>query len=114
MEDDSRLRKLTANRLESLGYEVFQAPSGKQAVELFDRLPPIDLLLTDVVMPEGLSGFDLARAARERRPDLAVLLVSGYAGIISDDGTPVSRAVFLKKPFTKRELSVAVLEALNG
>src|SRR5262249_12518333 len=66
--------------------------------------PPVDLLLTDVVMP-GMSGMDLARRARDRIPDLPVLMMSGHtAGVIADDAPLPQRTALLRKPFTAAAL----------
>jgi YesN/AraC family two-component response regulator len=87
---------------------------GPDALEVLAMLPRVDLLLTDVVMPGGLSGLDLAAAAQARRPDLKVIFMSGY---LPDSFDPASRArirPLLPKPFTASELSRLVSEVLGG
>lgn len=79
VEDDDAVRNLTVTRLKTLGYEIHEAPDGVTAVKLLDKGLKIDLLFSDLVMPGGLSGYDVARKAREIDPSIRVLLTSGYA-----------------------------------
>src|SRR3954453_24240217 len=77
VEDEELIRRLLERVLESAEYEVLVAANGEQALRMMDkRVGEIAVLLTDLVMP-GMSGLDLARAARERQPDLPVLCMSG-------------------------------------
>jgi CheY-like chemotaxis protein len=105
---------VTARLLEALGYRVVQAGSGQEALGLFEaRRQEIDLLLTDVVMPD-LSGRELARALRSRDPSLKVLFHSGY----TDDtvvrwGVLQAEVAFLKKPFTLEALARKLREVLG-
>ncbi len=85
VEDDAQVRRLTTTRLEDLGYRVIQCADGAGAMDVLGSAQPIDLLFTDVVMPGGLNGHELAGAARRRRPNLRILLTSGYAdGALAD------------------------------
>ena len=107
VDDEELVRMSTADMLAELGYDVIEAASGEEALARFDEEPAIDLLVTDYLMP-GMTGADLARAARARRPGTRVLIVSGYAeaeGIAPD----LPR---LTKPFRQADLvaSVASLE----
>ena len=68
VEDDDRVRRLTAARLETLGYRVLEAANGAAALKLLNDMGDIDLVFTDLVMPGGMSGLDLARRVREARP----------------------------------------------
>jgi CheY-like chemotaxis protein len=92
--------------LEEEGFEVVAAPDGEAALRLLERDPGIGLLFTDVVMP-GLNGFETARLARQRRPDVDVLFASGYA----TDLTPAGR--LLKKPYRPRQLVREVVSLLG-
>jgi CheY-like chemotaxis protein len=109
------VRDLLCEALAAAGFEVLAARHGQEALEMFDRdSPPLDLLVTDVVMPR-MSGPDLAERLLERRPDLRVLFMSGYA---SDQLTPRvplgSRVGFLQKPFSPSTLIQRVLGLLEA
>src|SRR5690606_31049162 len=79
-EDDPAVLSLTVDLLRGLGYSVVTASSGEEALRIVRADPALQLLFTDVVMPGGLSGIALARACRQERPDLPVLLTSGFIG----------------------------------
>ncbi|MFQ5971092.1 MAG: PAS domain S-box protein, partial [Alphaproteobacteria bacterium] len=79
VEDDERLRRVTVQRLSDLGYEALNAESGQTALSMLKDGAAIDLLFTDLIMPGGMNGDELAREARRLRPDLKVLFTSGYA-----------------------------------
>ncbi|WP_230481071.1 PAS domain-containing protein [Sphingomonas sp. Leaf21] len=100
VDDEDLVRHSTADMLADLGYDVIEAASGEEAVAMLDDGVAFDLLVTDHLMP-GLSGTELARLVRARRPGVAILLVSGYA---ETDGVASSLAR-LTKPFRQRELA---------
>jgi len=79
VEDDARVRRVVVARLEEEGYHVIQAADGKEALSLVAAHPEIRLLFTDIIMPGGMFGDELAREARILRPSLKVLFTSGYA-----------------------------------
>jgi PAS domain S-box-containing protein len=79
VEDDDAVRNLTVTRLKILGCEIHEAPDGATAISLLEKGLKIDLLFSDLVMPGGLSGYDVAKKAREIDPSIRVLLTSGYA-----------------------------------
>ncbi|MBJ3776600.1 PAS domain-containing sensor histidine kinase [Acuticoccus mangrovi] len=117
VEDDSRVRRIAMARLTELGYRAFDASSGPEALQRLKSLPHVDLLFTDIVMRDGMSGFELARLARHDMPTLRVLFTSGYADpdIISQDGTsrpPANR--MLRKPYSKEELARTVRAVLDA
>ena len=116
VEDEAPLRRLVARVLGSLGYKVFVAGSGPEALELLDDLErPPDLLLTDVVLPGGMLGNEVAAAFRRRIPDLAVLFVSGHArDAIVHSGHLDEGVEFLAKPFTPESLAAKVREVLDA
>jgi len=115
VEDDAAVRKVAATILKRIGYQVWQAEDGKSALDILQTGIAIDLLFTDLIMPNGMSGQDLMRTARERRPDLKVLFASGYseqfiAGRgVADHGIPL-----LSKPYRKQQLAQAIRKALDG
>jgi signal transduction histidine kinase/ActR/RegA family two-component response regulator len=114
VEDDDELRRLTSEILQASGYTVLEAGDPLEALTLCDRRDgkPIDLLLTDMVMP-AMRGPELAATLSETRPGLTVLFMSGYAdeSVTSPQAGGAGRA-FLQKPFTPHDLTRAVREAL--
>ncbi len=114
VEDEEMLRQLARAILEGQGYTVLDAPSGAAALEVAGTAGTIDLLLTDVVMP-GMSGPDLARKVRALRPEIHVLLMSGYADdAVVRHGVVEPGTNFLQKPFTAVNLTRRVREVLDG
>ena len=114
VEDDAQLRKLVRQILEDLGYTVFVAANGRVALQEFqDVAGRIDLVLTDVVMPE-LDGRELRDTLRSIRPDLRVLFMSGYnSDVIVAHGGQLGGSSLLLKPFTPAALCRAVRERLD-
>ena len=115
VEDDENVRRLTARILGENGYQVIEADSGAQAVNLARHHDgPIHLLLTDVVMP-GMSGKELADTIMEARPEVAVLFMSGYTDdVIAQHGVLKEGMQFLPKPFTAQSLTQKVREVLDS
>jgi CheY-like chemotaxis protein len=113
-EDEPSVRAISAEFLRSGGYEVLEAGSGAQALELAARRPDIALLVTDVVMPV-MNGVQLGRALRERRPELEIVYLSGYTASVLDHRTDSgAREELLSKPFTRAELLARVRGALDA
>lgn len=113
VEDESAVRMLVRKLLEMLGCSVIEAKSGRQALELWpDIQDEITLVVSDIVMPEGVSGWDLARELRKNRPDVGILLTSGYCESPDDHGLGNdSQVAFLQKPYESRNLE-STLSAL--
>jgi PAS domain S-box-containing protein len=112
VEDNEIVRHVIVSTLEQFGYEIVEARDGASALRLLDHDPHLDLLVTDAVMP-GLSGPQLASKARLLRPDLAIVLCSGFvADALTDRSVPDSY-VFLPKPFGRDELRRAIETALT-
>ena len=111
VEDNDRVREVTLARLQSLGYSALPASNGAEAVEILKGDAPVVLVFSDIVMPGGMSGYDVARWVRTMRPDLKVLLTSGYY-----DGSPkgAEGLKVLEKPYTRVQLSQAIREQLAG
>jgi two-component system cell cycle sensor histidine kinase/response regulator CckA len=107
VEDEAPVRELVRRVLESAGYVVLSAGLPSEAERLLDETAEVDLLLTDVVMPE-MSGYDLAVRVGERRPDVRRLFISGYAPRVQPVKGPL-----LKKPFAPEQLARAVRAALD-
>ena len=115
VEDDADVRGFAVTILEHLGYSVAAAADGPAALALLDELRPIDLLLTDVILPQGVGGNDVAREIRMRRPGIKVLFVSGYTenGIVHH-GRLDNGVELLSKPFTVEQLAQKIREVLDG
>jgi CheY-like chemotaxis protein len=105
VEDEDALRQVACRILTRAGYHVLAANGGAQALHLVQSHPdPIDLLLTDVVMPHML-GNEVAARVRTMRPDIPVLYMSGYAQpVLTENGTLPDGVIIVEKPFTSREL----------
>ncbi len=116
VEDEAPLRALVRRLLTSFGYRVIEAASGRRAVEIDDdSLAEVDLVLTDLVMPEGLTGCEAAEKLRERRPGLRVLFTSGYsAESAGKDIDPHRDYGFLPKPYEPQQLAHAIRALLDG
>ncbi|MFQ5755719.1 MAG: PAS domain S-box protein [Acidiferrobacterales bacterium] len=114
VEDDVRVRQTAVALLEDLGYRVFQAADGPTALRMLDKHPNIDLLFTDVIMPHGMKGPDLAREVRKRRPEIKVLYTSGYTDTAVVRDGQLEFGPLLSKPFRKLDLAVKVREALDS
>ncbi|MBA1158253.1 hybrid sensor histidine kinase/response regulator [Microvirga mediterraneensis] len=105
VEDEPAVREVASDIFDSLGYDVVTANDANEAIEVLESNPGIDILFSDVIMPNGMNGVELSRKAREMRPDLKILLASGYpmSALPSDGlGTGVS---FISKPYRWTELA---------
>ena len=115
VEDNPDVRKVTAQRLRNLGYVVVEAASGARAVEVLSAGASIGLVFSDVVMPGGMSGFELARWVQSNVPAVPVLLTSGFAEDVARAGeAPASELEILRKPYTGAELARALRKAVGG
>jgi len=115
VEDDPQVNKLAVETLEERGYRVLSAPDGPTALLMLDDAPPIDLLLTDVVLPNGLNGRQLSDEMLRRRPDIKVLFVTGYTrNAIIHHGRLDPDIDLLTKPFTADALTRKVRQILDG
>jgi CheY-like chemotaxis protein len=111
VEDEPALLDMVTSILDTQGYRVISARSGKHALELWDKhAAEVDLLLTDVVMPDGISGPDLLRRIREDRPDLRAILMSGYA---ANEFELSEHDTFLQKPYRPATLLSAIAESFQ-
>lgn len=114
VDDETELLKIAEAYLSDLGFEVHCATCGKEALELMDKLPRIDLLLTDVVMPGGINGVALAREVTDRDSSIAVLYASGFpTGVIEENSKVVLDAPLLHKPYSLKALSRAMRDVLG-
>jgi len=113
VEDDIDVRELLVAQLTDLGYRVLDTRDGPSAMALLQDTPDIDLLFTDITLPGGMDGRDIAREFRRQRPDSAAMLCTGYAeNFQSPEGVPAGLDL-LAKPYTLEELSTRVRRALD-
>jgi PAS domain S-box-containing protein len=115
VEDNAALRRVVVRQLVELGYRVVAAEHAMAGLRLLEQ-QSIDLLLTDLVMPGGMNGRELARRARQRWPAIKVIFTSGFseARLIGDAADALSsRVPLLSKPYRKEELANAAREALD-
>ena len=115
VEDDADVRAFVVGQLGDLGYRVIEAADGPQAQRILESDQPIDLLFTDVIMPGGMTGRQLADAARAGRPGLKAIFTSGYTeNSIVHQGKLDKGVSFLSKPFRRQELALKIREMLDG
>ena len=111
-EDDPFVSSSVILRVEALGYRVVAAVNGKEALQRLRADPGIDMLFTDIIMPGGMSGWELAEQARRIRPGLPVLFTSGYAlETLVEQGRAQAHAVVLTKPYRRAELAQRLRDA---
>jgi two-component system cell cycle sensor histidine kinase/response regulator CckA len=114
VEDEEGLRALNARGLSSRGYTVIEASNGIEAIEVLEKQGDVDLVVSDVVMPE-MDGPTLLKELRRRNPNLKVIFVSGYAEEAFQKNLPEEeRYEFLAKPFTLKQLVSKVKETMTG
>jgi CheY-like chemotaxis protein len=100
--------------LESLAYAVLEAKTGPAAITLLESGEPIALVFSDIVMPGGMTGYDVAERIRSMKPDLKILLTSGYIDLGVKAGQAARDVTVLRKPYTRAQLACALREALDG
>ncbi len=115
VEDDAAIRRLSLERIEALGYRAIAAADAEEALAIIEKTPEIDALFTDIVMPGPMSGLDLARRVRADRPEIAILLTSGFSGdLISPNNGFSSNFQLLSKPYRQNELAARLRILLSG
>jgi CheY-like chemotaxis protein len=114
VEDQPQVREVTLKRLKQLGYDVIEADGPASAIKILELNGRIDLVFSDVVMPGGMSGFDLAQWLTEKKPGIGILLTSGFADDVVRTGWPVaSTHKILRKPYSRDELARAIRESIG-
>jgi CheY-like chemotaxis protein len=108
VDDDADVREIAAQFLIGMGVRVFEAESGTQALARLERHPEIGVLFSDVRMAGGMNGVELASEARRRRPDLQIIMTSGYVG-----GVLLRDVDFLPKPYRLRDLARKIVGSLT-
>ncbi|MGE3875885.1 MAG: PAS domain S-box protein [Parvibaculaceae bacterium] len=112
VEDDDGVRNLTVTRLVTLGFKIHESPDGASAIKLLESGLRVDLLFSDLVMPGGMTGYDVARRAKEIDPKIRILLTSGYAEDLlrADD---LGSLKLLRKPYRLADLRKALDAAFS-
>jgi PAS domain S-box-containing protein len=109
VDDDPLVALNTSALLEELGHTVYSVPSGMHALDILHRKGDIDLLITDQLMP-GMTGAELASTIRANRPELPIILATGYAELAPGEGKGIPR---LSKPFSQQDLADAIARAVT-
>lgn len=111
VEDEPKVRKLAARILKNLGYQVLTAETAVKAKEMLSEENDIDLIFSDLIMPGGVSGYDLAKWAAENVPDIPILLTTGF----SDEAKDIEgKIALLRKPYSQEQVVEHIRALLNG
>ena len=111
VEDDGDVREMVVGILLDIGYRTLVAATAAEALKILEGKDPVDLLFTDIVLPAGMSGTELARQASRLRPGLKVLLSSGFS---REDGATRAEFPFIAKPYRPTTLALKLRDALLG
>jgi len=115
VEDESELREFAASYLRQIGYRVVEADSGAAALRELEGNPDTQVLFTDVVMPGGMNGRELAEAATARRPELKILFTSGYSSDVMSADFPREKGwILLRKPYEGEDLARTLRNVIAG
>jgi len=115
VEDDHDVREQSVEALGELGYRVLQAADGPSALRLLKREAHVDLLFTDVVLPGGMTGAQVAQEARDVQPGLKVLFTTGYArNAIVHNGRLDPGVQLITKPYSFADLAAKIRDVLDG
>lgn len=112
VEDDMQLAEITAEAIREEGFEVVLAYRARAALEILRTFGGIDLVFSDIMMPEGMNGLQLARIIRDEFPDLPVLLTTGYSSEVTPGGTP--GWPLITKPYRVSEVCVQMQTMVAG
>jgi len=111
VEDEPNVRRVVRQQLIDLGYPVIEAENGAQAREMIEHIPDIAIVVSDIIMPGGINGRQLADWVKQHRPQLSILLMTGYA---DEDSEGASDLPLLAKPFVRQDLARALQHANRG
>ena len=114
VEDNPNVRKTVIRQLHDLGYKTIEAESGASALQMVRGGAEFDLLLTDVIMPGGMTGYQLADELRQAKPGLKILFTSGYTELATAGEQAALKDPLLSKPYRKQDLGRAVRSVLDG
>jgi CheY-like chemotaxis protein len=107
VEDEPLVRMLAIEEFEELGFTVHSANDAGSAVEMIERIEPLDLLFTDIQMPGASNGWELGRRARQLKPGIAVVYATGYGG---EQAEPVDHSATVRKPYLFADIVAALGE----
>ena len=114
VEDEPNLRAMVRDSLSEQGYKVLQAGQGVEALDVCRKHDNgIDLVLTDIVMPEGMTGFELGQKILARKPDMKIIYTTGYSADVLGRDLTASDLTFLLKPYSLQQLFRVVREYLD-
>ena len=115
VEDQEAVRAVACGFLEDFGYDVIEAGDGFQALAQLQENDDIDLMFTDVVMPGGMNGFDLAQAAQSLKPNLKIVHTSGYpkGAMVHQDEPRFKNGFIIMKPYRREELQKIIRDAVE-
>jgi len=111
-EDEEDVRLVVSEALAAAGFMVLNAESGPEALRILEANPGIDLLFTDIRMPGGMDGFELAHRAKQMRPDLRIVYTSGYVKELPWGEHGIGHGPMLRKPYRNRDLVAEVNRTL--
>lgn len=114
VDDDDKVLDVAAIVLASLGFQVIPAANGDAALEIIKYYRGIDLLMTDIVMPGSLDGWELARRAKQLRPELGVVYTTGFADRQLEDKSSPGYGPLLPKPWRADQLAAVVKRMLHA
>ena len=115
VDDDEGVLTTATEIVSDLGYHVLSAKNGQQALQILKEATRVDLLFSDIVMPGGINGVQLAREARRLKPKLKVLLTSGYtAAVVTDKHSLPKEFPVLGKPYRHEQLASDLREIIKG
>lgn len=114
VEDDDDVRKVVRRQLRELGFTILEASNAAEALILIENVNDLYLLVSDIVLAEGINGFELSRQSQELRPELHVLLMTGYSPYMENIDNEDGAFLILPKPFDVDQLGTAVREAIGA
>jgi CheY-like chemotaxis protein len=113
VDDDPDVSAVTVEMLDSLGYSVLEAHDATEAIQLYETAERVSVLVTDLVLPDGMDGLELARTLRQRRPELPLVLITGYSEALAGY-EDICGAVVLSKPYRSQALAKAMDRAIRA
>lgn len=115
VEDDDRVRRLVLTQLQTFGYKTLEASNAKEAMKIIEKDSAIDLVFTDLIMPGGMSGYEMSKEIRKRYPDIAIVLTSGYAEeLVNPENFTKFGLNVLRKPYRQMDLAQTMREVLDS
>lgn len=114
VDDEMDLLEIASVYLNEMGFEILHATNGDRALEIIQQMPDIDLLVTDIIMPGGINGTELAKKARQLRPDMAVVLTSGFPAETLSDKSKNIEEILINKPYSRDLFASKISRAMQN